>query len=131
MNTSDGPPVLTEFQVRVQRVVRAIPRGRVLSYGAVAALAGKPRAARAVGAALSAPPGAPVLPWWRVVSASGRISTPQIHHVNSLQRRLLRDEGISVSEAGFLSMADHAWRPSDRTVARLRAETVAPRGANG
>lgn len=101
----------TEFRSRVRAVVRAIPRGKVLTYGAVAALAGRPRAARAVGAALAAESGDDPLPWWRVISASGRITSPKVHHVNRLQRQLLTDEGTGVSEGGRVDLDRHAWRP--------------------
>lgn len=97
------------FQERVYTVVRAIPSGRVLSYGAVAALAGSPRAARGVGAALSALKPGHDVPWWRVINASGRITTPRIFHVAQLQRQLLEDEGIELSESGRVDMKRYAW----------------------
>lgn len=63
-----APPSLAE---RIHRVVAAIPAGVVLTYGEVAAEAGAPRAARAVGHVLAA--AGEGLPWWRVVTASGRL----------------------------------------------------------
>jgi len=110
---------VSDFRARVWMVVKAIPKGRVLSYGAVAALAGKPGAARAIGAALSALPTDSGVPWWRVLSASGRITTPRIHHIATLQGRLLEDEGVEVSETGRIAMRKHAWHPSAETVQRL------------
>ncbi len=80
------------------RVVRRIPRGRVATYGEVALLAGKPRAARQVGYALAALRGsAHDIPWQRVLGAR-----PRSHAGISLldpvgaavQRRLLEAEGI-------------------------------------
>jgi len=64
------------FFARVYEAVRAIPRGRVATYGQVAALVGVPRGARAVGWALRALRGrlATTVPWHRVVAAGGRIS---------------------------------------------------------
>jgi methylated-DNA-protein-cysteine methyltransferase-like protein len=59
------------FTARVERVVASIPAGVVLSYGEVAAEAGSPGAARAVGHVLAAAGDA--LPWWRVVTAAGRL----------------------------------------------------------
>jgi methylated-DNA-protein-cysteine methyltransferase-like protein len=83
------------FFARVYALVRKIPRGRVATYGQVAALLGVPRGARAVGWALRALPAAQAtrVPWHRVVGAGGRISLrdglgPQI------QRRRLRAEGV-------------------------------------
>ena len=57
---------MTEFSQRVEAVVRAIEPGDVVTYGEVAALAGKPGAARGVGAVLAGS-GERGLPWWRVV----------------------------------------------------------------
>jgi methylated-DNA-[protein]-cysteine S-methyltransferase len=62
---------LTIFQKEVFAVVREIPRGKTLTYGEVARLANKPKAARAVGGALAANPFALLIPCHRVVSSSG------------------------------------------------------------
>jgi len=64
------PPELTEFQAAVVAVLEATEPGDVLSYGEVAAEAGKPGAARAVGSVLKKVDG---LPWWRVVASNGRL----------------------------------------------------------
>ena len=61
----------TPFLRRVYAVVRAIPRGRVLSYREVARAAGSPGAARAVGQAMRRNPTLLFMPCHRVVAASG------------------------------------------------------------
>ena len=61
-----------DFHRRVYEVTRAIPPGRVLTYGEVARRIGDPGAARAVGQALGAKPFAPVVPCHRVLAAGGR-----------------------------------------------------------
>jgi methylated-DNA-protein-cysteine methyltransferase-like protein len=61
---------------RIWQVVAAIPRGRVCTYGTVAALAGLGRGARQVGPALGRAPDRAGLPWHRVVAAGGRIALP-------------------------------------------------------
>lgn len=61
-----------EFNRRVYEVTRAIPPGRTMTYGEVAAAIGEPGAARAVGQALGANPFAPVVPCHRVLAAGGR-----------------------------------------------------------
>jgi len=76
--------------------VAAIPRGTVLSYGRVAALAGCPRAPRLVGRALKAAPDARALPWHRVTGAGGRIAFPPGSRNHREQRRRLLAEGLSV-----------------------------------
>lgn len=81
----------TEFAERVREVVRALPEGDVVTYGEVAALAGKPGAARGVGAVLAGS-GERGLPWWRVVNAAGRLVPG--HEREHAQR--LRAEGVAV-----------------------------------
>ena len=89
--------------------VRAIPRGRVATYGQVARLLGVPRGARAVGWALRALDArrARRVPWHRVVgataaSACGRARGP------SLQRRRLRAEGVGF-RGGRVDLRRHGW----------------------
>jgi methylated-DNA-protein-cysteine methyltransferase related protein len=80
---------------RVYELVRAIPRGRVLTYGQVARAIGVPRGARAVGWALGALPRSQErrVPWHRVVGAGGRISL-RAGTGPLVQRRRLRAEGV-------------------------------------
>lgn len=87
----------------IYRVVKLIPKGRVMSYGGVARQCGHPRAARQVGYALHALPerlGRSV-PWWRVVNAVGRISN---HYAPLEQRDRLRAENIAVDDALRIDM---------------------------
>ena len=62
---------ITDFQKRVFSVVRKIQRGRTMTYGDVALLAGKPGAARAVGRAMASNPFVILVPCHRVVSRDG------------------------------------------------------------
>lgn len=62
---------LTDFQQRVVEIVRAIPRGETLTYGEVAARAGAPGAARAVGTVMSTNPVPVIIPCHRVVGSAG------------------------------------------------------------
>ena len=78
---------------RIHRVVRHIPRGRVVTYGVVARLAGRPGAARTVGWALSALPEDTDVPWWRVVNSAGRL-VPGHEREQAAQ---LRGEGVRVA----------------------------------
>ena len=74
---------------RIYAAVRRIPRGRVASYGRVAALAGLPRQARLVGYALHRLTASTTVPWHRVVNAAGRISLRATPDGGLLQRVLL------------------------------------------
>lgn len=78
------------FEEAVTEVIRAIPRGEVLTYGEVADEAGRPGAGRAVGNLLRTCSGD--LPWWRVVGAGGRLVSP----VPTEQATRLRAEGHRV-----------------------------------
>ncbi len=80
---------MTEFETRVAKVVKAIPRGKTFSYARVALYANKPGAARAVVRALRIAKG---LPWWRVIRSDGTLA-PQ---VAVEQARRLKAEGVAV-----------------------------------
>lgn len=90
-------------------IIRAIPAGRVMTYGDVASLAGRPRQARRVGYALSACRD-PALPWWRVVNAQGRISRggARLPEDADRQRDLLQSEGVAIDLEGRIDLA--VWR---------------------
>lgn len=81
------------FQESVHAVLRRLSPGEVVTYGDVAAEAGRPGAARAVGAILARLE--EPLPWWRVVTASGRLVPG---HEREHARRL-EAEGVAVDGA--------------------------------
>lgn len=91
-------------------VIKAIPPGRVATYGQIAHLAGMPGAARLVGTTLHKLPEATQLPWHRVVNAQGRISLPSESAEYAEQVARLAAEGVSVSN-GRLSLARFQWQP--------------------
>lgn len=96
----------------VLAAVRAIPRGRVATYGQIARLAGLGGQARRAGYALAALPAGSRVPWHRVVNASGRISRRSgDRSVEILQRRLLEREGVRFDTAGRIELARFRWRP--------------------
>ncbi len=92
---------------RIYRVVKRIPRGRVATYGQIAALAGLGRQARQVGYALHATT-AEALPWHRVINARGQISLPA--PAGEIQRQLLEREGV-VFMGDKVDLASFGWRP--------------------
>ena len=92
---------MTAFARAVHDVVAAIPSGSVSSYGEVAAEAGhgrSPFAARAVGRVLAGSGG--TLPWWRVVTAAGRL----VPGHEEVHRRWLESEGVEVDDRGVVAM---------------------------
>ena len=98
------------FARRVYALVRSIPRGRVISYGGVAAVLGTPRAARGVGTALSVLPSDTDVPWWRVVNRNGEISIKGEQGLATLQRSLLERESVLFDERGRISWERFGWR---------------------
>src|SRR5690349_19187161 len=97
---------------RVYAVVRKIPRGRVATYGQVAALAGFPRAPRVAGYALHALPEGSPLPWHRVVAAGGRLSLARLDPDAALTQRMrLEREGVRFDARGRVDLRRCGWRP--------------------
>jgi len=103
----DTPPRVSHLLILT--AVRRIPRGRVATYGDIAAAAGMPRRARLVGRVLAESPLADGVPWHRVISASGRISLRD-GEGPTRQRRLLESEGI-VFTANRIDLARYRWKP--------------------
>lgn len=98
----------------IYRVVRSIPRGRVLTYGQVAELAGMPGAARVVGAAMRASTPEQGLPWQRVVGKRGPgLGLVRIHDAigAGTQRALLEAEGVTFTRGDAISLATYGWIP--------------------
>ena len=62
------------FKELVYQETKKIPKGKVATYGQIARLAGKPKAARAVGALMRSNPNAPIIPCHRVVAADGSLN---------------------------------------------------------
>ncbi|HKK93045.1 MAG TPA: MGMT family protein [Longimicrobiales bacterium] len=102
-NSSPSP-----FARRVVAVVRDIPRGRVATYGEVAAVCGSPRAARGVGAVLSGSIEDDV-PWWRVVNRTGALTIPAHLGLRTLQRTRLEDEDVGFDARGRVDLEGHRW----------------------
>jgi O-6-methylguanine DNA methyltransferase len=93
---------LSAWERRVLEGARAIPRGRVMSYGQLAAAVGNPRAARAVGNALGRNPIAIAIPCHRVIAGDGSIGgyggSGPLGRAEALavKRRLLASEGVTL-----------------------------------
>jgi methylated-DNA-protein-cysteine methyltransferase-like protein len=100
----------TSFFEQVYQVVAMIPRGRVATYGQIAAYLGNPRAARTVGWALSSMPSGMDLPWHRVINSKGRIGGPPGGRRAHEQRALLEEEGVTFDESGRVDLKEYGWR---------------------
>lgn len=96
----------------VYKLVKQIPRGRVLSYGAVARILRLKGGARSAGRAMSATPQGKGIPWHRVLNAAGKIVIREPY--SSLQRRLLESEDVEVIE-NRVKMKTYLWTPTRRS----------------
>lgn len=96
---------------RIYAAVKRIPRGRVATYGQIAALAGLPGQSRQVGYALSALAESRSIPWHRVINTKGKISVRSEPAFESLQRALLEQEGIEFDASDRVSLARFRWNP--------------------
>ena len=107
---------MRNFYEQVYAVVRQIPRGKVSSYGRIAAMLGRPRAARAVGYALNGlkdkknDPAYADVPWQRVVNSKGRISIINREHGGNEQAARLRDEGVAVNDKLQIDLDIYLWQ---------------------
>lgn len=95
------------FKDRVIQVVRRIPYGRVTNYGTVALLAGAPRGSRLVGGILHFY--RDEVPWHRVINRHGFISTKCLEHPKQLQKALLKQEAVEVSNDFMIDLKKYGW----------------------
>jgi methylated-DNA-protein-cysteine methyltransferase-like protein len=107
-----------QFRLQVYSIVRTIPAGKVMTYGAIAALIPYPEMcdpmaysrirARWVGYALKSCP--EDVPWWRVVNAEGRISL-RMGHGPYIQPILLEEEGLQMEGGKIVHLSQVLWNP--------------------
>lgn len=101
----------------VFRFVKQIPRGRVLTYGALAKALRLPGGARSAGRAMAATPSGKGIPWHRVLGERGKILIREPYA--SLQRKLLESEGVAVIESR-VDLKRHLWKPSRKSALKSR-----------
>ncbi len=92
----------------VYRLVKLIPRGRVLTYGSLARALRLRGGARAAGRAMAATPSGKGIPWHRVVGERGKLLIREPYA--SLQRKLLESEGVALIESR-VDLKRHLWGP--------------------
>jgi len=91
----------------VYRLVKQIPRGRVLTYGDVARALRLRGGARAAGHAMAATPSGKGVPWHRVLGSGGKLLIREPYA--SLQRKLLESEGVAMTERR-VNLKLHHWK---------------------
>ena len=110
----EGEPKATRrLYAQIYDLVRAVPRGRVTTYGSIALVLGAPGRARQVGYALAALHGHEDVPAHRVVNRSGVLTGEHAFGAPGAMRALLEDEGIAFREDGRVDMRRHFWMPNE------------------
>jgi len=97
-------------QFRIYTALATIPSGCVATYGQIGMLAGLPRSGRLVGRTLRNLPNNSVLPWHRVINASGKISLPQDSDGFKRQKARLQEEGLVVV-GNRINLTQYQWQP--------------------
>ena len=95
---------MNPFYQEVYGIVEQIPRGKVISYGQIARMLGRPRAAREVGRAMHHCP--EHLPWQRIVMADGNITAGAFAYE---RKELLKAEGVAFLPDGRVNMEVCRW----------------------
>jgi methylated-DNA-[protein]-cysteine S-methyltransferase len=105
---------MNTFTDAVREVVAAIPKGKVATYGQVAALAGKPNAARAVGMIMSQNKDTKAVPCHRVVGSGGKLTGYAYGDGTSTKKEILSKEGVQFA-GERVKLTESQWQtPSDR-----------------
>jgi methylated-DNA-protein-cysteine methyltransferase-like protein len=97
---------------RVYALVRACPRGRVTTYGWLAAAVGYPRGARMVGWFMNATPKGDAVPAQRVINSKGELSGSWAFGQRGRMRQLLEEEGIVFDAEGRVDLKRYGWNPT-------------------
>lgn len=101
---------MTSFTDQVIHLIKQIPKGKVATYGQIAALAGKPHGSRGVAWILNSSSKAHKLPWQRVINSKGKISFPKMSKEFRTQKNLLLKEKIEFTEDDSISLKTFGWK---------------------
>lgn len=98
---------------QIYAIVRQIPKGKVATYGQIAALTNRLGQARLVGYALHRiAPHESDIPWYRVINAKGEISYSIFRQGGDyVQHNLLEEEGVVFSREGKIDLKEYQWHP--------------------
>lgn len=93
----------------IYSIVEQIPRGKVATYGMIAAMTGNPRRSRIVGYALHVNPRPGVVPCHRVVNRFGKPAPAFAFGGEDVQRKMLESEGVEFDENGNVNLEKCLW----------------------
>ena len=108
-----------KYRERVYRIVRRIPRGRLMTYGQIAYLLGEGYTPRTVGFVMHGSDDN--TPWHRVINSQGRCSTTKIALPGDKQQRMLEHEGVKFDAHGRCDLETYIWKPRRAAVKRKKS----------
>lgn len=100
-----------DYRERVFKIVRMIPRGRVMTYGQIAEILGEGYTPRTVGFVMHA--ANDKTPWHRVINAQGGCSTRGLVLPHDKQQRMLEAEGVAFTKLGRCDLQTYLWIPDE------------------
>ena len=103
-----------QYRERVYKIVRRIPRGRVMTYGQIAYVLGEGYTPRTVGFVMHGADESNT-PWHRVINSQGKVSTGRIVLPADKQQRMLEREGVKFDERGRCDLEEFLWKPRRKT----------------
>jgi len=108
---NDHVPKRNTFKL-IYTIVKEIPIGRVATYGQIAEIVSQGLPARIVGYALHGLPEGTDVPWHRVINSQGKISfAVSRNEHDSLQQKILEQEGILFTQSGKINLKKYLWSP--------------------
>ena len=109
-----------QYRDRVYRIVRRIPRGRVMTYGQLAYILGEGYTPRTVGFVMHGADERKT-PWQRVINSQGRCSTGRIVLPADKQQRMLEREGVKFDAGGRSDLETYLWHPDEEKIEKVEA----------
>jgi methylated-DNA-protein-cysteine methyltransferase-like protein len=108
-----------QYRERVYKLVRRIPRGRVMTYGQIAVILGEGYTPRTVGFVMHGA-NEEQTPWHRVINSQGRCSTGGVVLPADKQQRMLEAEGVKFT-GGKCDLETFIWRPGSKKIGKAEA----------
>jgi methylated-DNA-protein-cysteine methyltransferase-like protein len=99
------------YRERVYKIVRRIPRGKVMTYGQIAYMLGEGYTPRTVGFVMHGA-NEQETPWHRVINSQGRCSTARVVLPTDKQQRMLESEGVKFDASGRCDLETYLWQPA-------------------
>ena len=118
--TGDKLKSVGQYRERVYKIVRRIPRGRVMTYGQIAYILGEGYTPRTIGFVMHGADEAKT-PWHRVINSQGRCSTGRVVLPTDKQQRMLEREGVKFDTSGRCDLETFIWHPDREKIEKAEA----------